>query len=148
MVLTNTDKMKKSSASEGRGKKLSGVKKGGKGLLQKRESIKEFAVRTKVKYASCMDLLLEGDQLKDGELNNLCCINTHEQITNFDSTSSKNKDQHLYELFRQLEGCKSYEYMRQWLGFFLHCTSTSYTIQGGLIYEPKKDGNGRLVEQC
>ena len=92
--------MKKSSASEGSGKKLSGVKKGGKGLLPKSESIKEFAVRTKVKYASCMDPLLEGDRLKDGELNNLCCINTHEPITNFDSMHSKNKDQHLYEIFR------------------------------------------------
>ena len=53
--------MKKSSASEGSGKKLSGAKKGGKGLLQKNESIKEFAVRTKVKYVSYMDPLLEGD---------------------------------------------------------------------------------------
>ena len=49
--------MKKSSAPEERGKKLSGVKKGGKGLLQKSESIKELAVRTKVKYVSCMDPL-------------------------------------------------------------------------------------------
>ena len=91
--------MKKSSALEGSGKKLSGVKIGGKGLLQKSESIKEFAVRTKVKYASYMDPLLESDRLKDGELNNLCCIDIHEPITNFDSVSSKNKDQHLYELF-------------------------------------------------
>ena len=88
-----------------------------------------------------MDPLLKGDQLKDSELNNLCCINTHEPITNFDSMSSKNKDQHLYDLFGQLDGYKSYE-------FFLHFTSTSYTIQSGLIYEPKKDGNGRLVKQC
>ena len=33
----------------------------GKGLLHKKESVKEFAVRTKIKYVSCMDLLLEGD---------------------------------------------------------------------------------------
>ena len=33
----------------------------GKGLLHKKESVKEFAVRTKIKYASCMDPLLEGD---------------------------------------------------------------------------------------
>ena len=32
-----------------------------KGLLHKKESVKEFAVRTKIKYASCMDPLLEGD---------------------------------------------------------------------------------------
>ena len=33
----------------------------GKGLLHKKESVKEFAVRTKIKYASCLDPLLEGD---------------------------------------------------------------------------------------
>ena len=36
-------------------------RKRGKGLLYKKESVKEFAVRTKIKYASCMDPLLEGD---------------------------------------------------------------------------------------
>ena len=36
-------------------------RKRGKGLLHKKESVKEFAVRTKIKYASCMDPLLEGD---------------------------------------------------------------------------------------
>ena len=36
-------------------------RKRGKGLLHKRESVKEFAVRTTIKYASCMDPLLEGD---------------------------------------------------------------------------------------
>ena len=36
-------------------------RKRGKGLLHKRESAEEFAVRTKIKYTSCMDPLLEGD---------------------------------------------------------------------------------------
>ena len=86
-------------------------RKRGKGLLHKKESVKEFAVRTKIKYASCMDPLLEGDRLKDRELSELCCINTHEAITNFREMSSEAIDQHLYELFGHLEGYKSYEYM-------------------------------------
>ena len=40
--------------------KSSDVKKSGKGLVPKYESIKEFAMRTKVKYTKCMDPLLEG----------------------------------------------------------------------------------------
>ena len=56
---------------------------------------KEFAVRTKIKYASCMDPLLEGDRPKDGELLELCCKDTHEAITNFREMSSDTIDQHL-----------------------------------------------------
>ena len=90
----------------------------GKGLLHKKESVKEFAVRTKIKYASCMDPLLEGDQLKDGELSELCCKNTHESIAIFKHMTPEAIDQHLYEFFGCLEGYKSYEYMHKWLGFF------------------------------
>ena len=92
-------KLKKSTTPEGNSKKSSGVRKGDKGLLQKKESIKEFTVQTKVKYASCMDPLLGADKLKDGELMNLCCKSNPEPITNFDSMNTEDKDQHLYELF-------------------------------------------------
>ena len=52
--------------------KSGAVKKGGKGLLPKYESIKEFTAQTKIKYAKCMNPLLEGDCLKPGELEQLC----------------------------------------------------------------------------
>ena len=45
------------------------LKKRGKGLINKAESMKEFATQTHIKYATCMDLLLEGDRLKPGEIN-------------------------------------------------------------------------------
>ena len=54
----------------------------------------------------------------DGELLELCCKDTHEAITNFREMSSEAIDQHLYEPFGCLEGYKSHEYMRKWLGFF------------------------------
>ena len=53
------------------------LKRGGKGLVPKSESSKDFAVRTKIKYAKCMDPLLEGNKLQPGELENLCCTSTH-----------------------------------------------------------------------
>ena len=108
---------KKDAASDHPRKSISHRRRG-KGLLHKKESAKEFAVRTKIKYASCMDPLLEGDQLKEGELSELCCKNTHESITNFESMTPEAIDQHLYDLFGHLEGYKSHEYMRKWLGFF------------------------------
>ena len=74
-------------------------RKRGKRLLHKKESVKEFTVKTKIKYASCMDQLLEGDRLKDGELSELCCKNTREPITNFTQMTSEAIDQHLYKLF-------------------------------------------------
>ena len=64
-------------------------KKRGKGLLNKAESMKEFETQTRVKYATCMDLLLEGDRLKPGEINNLCCMDDYEAITDFGSMSDK-----------------------------------------------------------
>ena len=66
-------------------------KKRGKGLLNKAESIKEFATHTSIKYASCMDPLLEGDRLKLGEIDNLCYSNDHEARTDFGSMSDKEK---------------------------------------------------------
>ena len=76
--------------------KLNTRRKRGKGLLHKRESAKEFAARTKIKYAICMDPLLEGNRLREGELSELCCKNTHESVTNFKCMSSEAVDQHLY----------------------------------------------------
>ena len=110
----------------------------GKGLLHKKESVKEFAVRTKIKYASCMDPLLEGDRLKDGELSELCCKNTHESITNFKHMTPEAIDQHLYELFGCLEGYKSYEYMRKWLGFFSIVYRQAILSKAGRYMELKK----------
>ena len=108
---------KKDTKNNPSGKSIAHRKRG-KGLLHKRQSVKEFAVRTKIKYASCIDPLLEGDQLRDGKINELCCKDTHEVITNFREMSSDAIDQHLYELFGHLEGYKSHEYMHKWLGFF------------------------------
>ena len=113
-------------------------RKRGKGLLHNKESVKEFAVRTKIKYASCMDPLLEGDQLKDGELSELCCKNTHEAITNFREMSSEAIDQHLYKLFGHLEGYKSYKYMCKWLGFFSIVHRQAIISKAGRYMELKK----------
>ena len=110
----------------------------GKGLLHKKESVKEFAVRTKIKYASCMDPLLEGDRLKDGELSELCCKNTHESITNFKHITPEAINQHLYECFGHLEGYKSYEYMRKWLGFFSIVHRQAILSKTGRYMELKK----------
>ena len=89
------------------------VKRGGKGLLPKSESSKEFAVRTKIKYANCMDPLLEGDKLQPGELETLCCVATHECVTDFSLMSEKDKDAHLCSLIGHNEGYKSDKYMRK-----------------------------------
>ena len=113
-------------------------RKRGKGLLHRKESVKEFAVRTKIKYASCMDPLLEGDRLKDGEFSELCCKDTHEAITNFREMSSEAIDQHLYELFGRLEGYKSHEYMRKWLGFFSIVHRQAIISKVGRYMELKK----------
>ena len=110
--------MDKQDISNTQSGKSIALRKKGKGLLHKRESAKEFAVRTKIKYASCMDPLLEGDRLREGELHDLCCKDMHKVVTNFREMSSGTIDQHLYELFGCLEGHKSYEYMCKWLGFF------------------------------
>ena len=93
-------------------------KKRGKGLLNKAESIKEFATHTSIKYASCMDPLLDGDRLKPGEINNLCCSDDYEAITDFRSMSDKEKDEHIYTLFGRISNYKSDEYMCKWLSFF------------------------------
>ena len=53
--------MDKQDISNTQSGKSIALRRKGKGLLHKRESAKEFAVRTKIKYASCMDPLLEGD---------------------------------------------------------------------------------------
>ena len=53
--------MDKQDISNTQSGKSIALRKKGKGLLHKRESAKEFAVQTKIKYASCMDPLLEGD---------------------------------------------------------------------------------------
>ena len=81
VLLTIYDQMDKKDPTKPLGRSTSHRKKG-KGLLHKRESAKEFAVRTKIKYASCMDPLLEGDRLKEGELAKFRCSSTHESVTN------------------------------------------------------------------
>ena len=93
-------------------------KKRGKGLLNKAESMKEFATQTHVKYVACMDPLLEGDRLKPGEINNLCCMDDYEAITDFGSMSDKEKDEHIYALYGRVSKYKSDEYMCKWLSFF------------------------------
>ena len=65
-----------------------------------------------------MDPLLEGDCLKPGELEQLCCITTHKPVTDFEKMTDCERDQHLYTLFGCIEGYKSDEYMRKWLGYF------------------------------
>ena len=81
-------------------------KKRGKGLLNKAESMKEFATQTHIKYVSCMDLLLEGDRLKLGEINNLCCRDDYEAITDFVLMSDKEKDEHIYALYGRVSKYK------------------------------------------
>ena len=71
-------------------------KKRGKGLLNKEESKREFTSNTAVKYSACMNPLLEGDKLKPGELNTLCCMKDFEAVTDFESMSEKEKDRHIY----------------------------------------------------
>ena len=93
-------------------------RKRGKGLLNKAESIKEFATHTSIKYATCMDPLLVGDRLKPGEIDNLCCSDNYEAVTNFGSMSDKEKDEHIYALFGRVSKHKSDEYMCKWLSFF------------------------------
>ena len=83
-------------------------KKRGKGLLNKAESIKEFATHTSIKYATCMDSLLEGEILKPGEIDNLCCSDDYEAVTDF----------YIYALFSRVSKYKSDEYMCKWLSFF------------------------------
>ena len=85
-----------------------------------------------------MDPLLEGDRLREGELNDLCCKDTHEVVTNFGEMSSCSIDQHLYELFRCLEGHKSHEYMRKWLGFFCIVHRQAIMSKAGRYMELKK----------
>ena len=112
--------------------------KGEKDYYKKKESVKEFAVRIKIKYANCMDPLLEGDHLKDGELSELCCKDTHEVNINFREMSSEAIDQHLYELFGCLEGYKSHKYMCKWLGFFSIVHRQAILSKAGRYMELKK----------
>ena len=48
-----------------------------------------------------------------------CCQDKYEVVSNFEAMSEQDKDEHLYSLFRRIEGHKSDEYMRKWLGFFM-----------------------------
>ena len=130
--------MDKQDISNTQSGKSIALRKSRKGLLHKRESAKEFAIRTKIKYASCMDPLLEGDRLREGELHDLCCKDMHKVVTNFREMSSGTIDQHLYELFRCLEGHKSYEYMHKWLGFFCIVHRQSIMSKAGRYMALKK----------
>ena len=89
-------------------------KKGGKGLLNKAESMKEFATQIHVKYVACMDPLLEGDRLKLDEINHQCCMDDYEAITDLSSMSDKEKDEHIYALYGRVSKYKSDEYMHKW----------------------------------
>ena len=99
----------------------------GKGLLHKKESVKEFTVRTKIKYASCMDPLLEGDRLKDGKLSELCCKNTYESITNFNHMTPEAIDQHLYDFLDAKRDIKVMNICAN-VRLFLHSASTGNSI--------------------
>ena len=82
-------------------------KKRGKALLNNAESIKKFATHTSIKYTTCMDPLLEGDRLKPGEIDNLCCSDNYVAVTDFGSMSDKEKDVHIYALFGRVSKYKS-----------------------------------------
>ena len=113
-------------------------KKRGKGLLNKAESIKEFATYTNIKYVTCMDPLLEGDRLKLCEIDNQCCSDDYEAITDFRSTSDKEKDEHIYALFGRVSKHKSDEYMRKWLSFFIILHKQTLQAKAGQYLKLKK----------
>ena len=114
------------------------LKKRGKGLLNKAESMKEFATQTRIKYATCMDLLLEGDRLKPGEIINLCCSDDYEAITDFGSMSDKEKDEHIYALYGRVSKYKSDEYMCKWLSFFIIMHKQTLQAKAGRYLKLKK----------
>ena len=97
------------------------LKRKGKELLSKTESKKEFSIWTKVDYAKCMNPLLEGDKLRPGEVNELCC-----------------QDKHLYSLFGRIEGYKSDEYMRKWLSFYMLVHRQAILAKAGQYLKLKK----------
>ena len=113
-------------------------KKRGKGLLNKAESMKEFATQTRVKYAASMDLLLDGDKLKLGEINNLCSMDDYEAITDFGSMSDKEKDEHIYVLYGRVSKYKSDEYMHKWLSFFTIVHKQTLQAKAGRYLKLKK----------
>ena len=88
--------------------------------------MKEFATQTHIKYATCMDLLLEGDRLQPCEINNLCCSDDYEAITDFGSMSDKEKDEHIYALYGRVSKYKSDEYMHKWSSFSKLCINKPY----------------------
>ena len=110
----------------------------GKGLLNKAESMKEFATQTHIKYATCMDPMLEGDRLKPGEINNLCCSDDYEAITDFGSMSDKEKDEHIYALYGRVSKYKSNECMHKWLSFFIIVHKPILQAKAGRYLKLKK----------
>ena len=52
--------------------------------------------------------------------------------------TEKDKDEHLYSLFRCIEGHKSDEYMRKWLGFFMIVHRQAILAKAGLYLKLKK----------
>ena len=113
-------------------------KKRGKGLLIKIESIKEFATQTRIKYATCMDPLLEGDRLKPGEIDDLCCSDNYKAVTDFGSMSDKEKDEHIYALYGRISKHKSDEYMHKWLSFITIVHKQTLQAKAGQYLKLKK----------
>ena len=112
--------------------------KRGKGLLNKAESMKEFATQTHIKYVTCMDPLLEGDRLKPGEINNLCCSDDYKAITDFGSMSDKEKDEHIYALYGRVSKHKLDEYIHKWLSFFIIVHEQTLQAKAGRYLKLKK----------
>ena len=100
--------------------------------------MKEFATQTHIKYATCMDPLLEGDRLKLGEINNLCRRDDYEAITGFGSMSDKEKEEHIYALYGRVSKYKSDEYMHKWLSFFIIVHKQTLQAKAGRYLKLKK----------
>ena len=100
--------------------------------------MKEFATQTRIKYVTCIDPLLEGDRLKPGEINNLCCSDDYEAITVFGSMSDKEKDEHIYALYGRVSKHKLDEYMCKWLSFFIIVHKQTLQAKAGRYLKFKK----------
>ena len=80
-----------------------------------------------------MDPLLEGDGLKPGEIDNLCCSDDYEAVTDFVSMT-----EHMYALFGRASNYKSDEYMHKWLSFFTILHKQTLQAKAGRYLKLKK----------
>ena len=85
-----------------------------------------------------MDPLLEGDRLKPGEIDNLCCSDDYEAVTDFGCMSDKEKDEHIYALYGRISKHKLDEYMCKWLSFFTTVHKQTLQAKAGQYLKLKK----------